>query len=220
MTEIITFLEEYQKNEPIFIEDIIAGFPTRSRQWIDHELNILMITKKLKRYMTGVYYIPSGTKLDNIKFNIESIVTTKYIQRKGNTFGYYSGDTLLSKLGLVTRRPDIVVIVSNKEKSRGRKVVIGDRQIYLIKAPTEITNNNYRTLTFLEAVRLLDFINQNKWVIDKLANYINHHNVTLSQVQKYCTYFPDVVSKKILSSSLIHDLFINQRYPRWFDYRR
>ena len=162
--------------------------------------------------MTGVYFIPSGKKPDHIKYNIDRIITTKYIQRKGNTFGYYSGGALLSKLGLTTRRTDIVAIVTNKEKSRGRKVIIGDREIYLIKAPTEIKNHNYQTLTLLEAIRLLDISGQNKWIISKLTNYINHHHVTLSQVQEYCTYFPDAVSKKILSSSLLQNLYINQRY--------
>ncbi|MBQ3331721.1 MAG: hypothetical protein IJG87_11165 [Ruminococcus sp.] len=84
---------DYSKNEPIFIEDIIQQNPTRSRQWIDHELNNMVANKQLKRYMTGVYFIPSGTKLDHIRYQADHIIKKKYIERNGKVFGYYSGNT-------------------------------------------------------------------------------------------------------------------------------
>ena len=194
---------DYSKNEPIFIEDIIQQNPTRSRQWIDHELNMMVTSKQLKRYMTGVYFIPSGTKLDHIRYNADNIIAKKYIERNGRVFGYYSGDTLLRKLRIPNDHSDVITIITNKEKSRGRKVTVGDREVYLIKPPTEITNTNFRTLTFLEAVRLIDFSNQDRWIINILKDYIHQYQITLSQVQKYCVFFPDAVSKKILSSGLI-----------------
>ena len=194
---------DYSKNEPIFIEDIIQQNPTRSRQWIDHELNTMVASKQLKRYMTGVYFIPSGTKLDHIRYNADNIIAKKYIKRNERVFGYYSGDTLLRKLRIPNDHSEVITIVTNKEKSRGRKVTIGDREVYLIKPPTEITNTNYRTLTFLEAVRLISFSYQDRWIINILKDYIHQYQITLSHVQKYCKVFPDAVSKKILSSDLI-----------------
>lgn len=82
-------------------------------------------------------------------------------------------------------------------------MTIDDREVYLIKSPTEITKTNFRTLTFLEAVRLISFSNQDKLIISILEDYIRKYRITLSQVQKYCAFFPDAVSKKILSSDLI-----------------
>lgn len=196
-------LGDYVKNEPIFIEDIIQQNPTRSRQWIDHELNTMVASKQLKRYMTGVYFIPSGTKLDHIRYNADNIIAKKYIKRNERVFGYYSGDTLLRKLRIPNDHSEVITIVTNKEKSRGRKVTIGDREVYLIKLPTEITNTNVRTLSFLDAIRLIDFGNQDRWIINNLEDYIHQYQITLSQVQKYCVFFPDAVSKKILSSDLI-----------------
>ena len=153
--------------------------------------------------MTGVYFIPSGTKLDHIRYNADNIIAKKYIKRNERVFGYYSGDTLLRKLRIPNDHSEVITIVTNKEKSRGRKVTIGDREVYLIKPPTEITNTNYRTLTFLEAVRLISFSYQDRWIINILKDYIHQYQITLSHVQKYCKVFPDAVSKKILSSDLI-----------------
>lgn len=204
-------LGDYVKNEPIFIEDIIQQNPTRSRQWIDHELNNMVVNKQLKRYMTGVYFISSGTKLDHIRYQADHIIKKKYIERNGKVFGYYSGDTLLRKLKIPNDHSDVITIITNKEKSRGRKVTVGDREVYLIKPPTEITNTNYRMLTFLEAVRLIDFSNQERWIINNLEDYIHQYQITLSQAQKYCVYFPDAVSKKILGNCLIQALVGNEK---------
>ena len=156
--------------------------------------------------MTGVYFIPSGTKLDHIRYNADNIIAKKYIERNGRVFGYYSGDTLLRKLRIPNHHSSIITIITNKEKSRGRKVTIGDKEVYIVKSPTKITNTNFRTLTFLEAVRLIDFSNQDRWIINNLEDYIHQYQITLSQVQKYCVFFPDAVSKKILSSNLIYTL--------------
>lgn len=68
-------------NKPIFIEDIIKMYPTRSRQWIDHELSELTASGKLVRYATGIYYRPrknrdSVSELDVSKVIRQYVVTS------------------------------------------------------------------------------------------------------------------------------------------------
>ena len=36
-----------------------------------------------------------------------------------------------------------------------------------------------------------------------LEKYIDDNNITLTMVSKYCSFFPDYVSKRVLSSELI-----------------
>lgn len=199
-------------NEPIFIEDIIKMYPTRSRQWIDHELSELTASGQLVRYATGIYYRPRKNRESISELDVSKVIREKYIERDGKVFGYVSGDKLLKVLGLINCEPDVMIIVTNKEKSRGRKVRLGDKEIYLIKPPTEISAVNVAVLRFLEAVRLINISDRNKWTINRLEDYIRKYNVTFSAVHQYCIYFPDSVSKKILGTSLIQALISKERY--------
>ena len=199
-------------NEPIFIEDIIKMYPTRSRQWIDHELSELTASGQLVRYATGIYYRPRKNRESISELDVSKVIREKYIERDGKVFGYVSGDKLLKVLGLINCEPDVMIIVTNKEKSRGRKVRLGDKEIYLIKPPTEISAVNVAVLRFLEAVRLINISDRDKWKINRLEDYIRKYNVTFSAVHQYCIYFPDSVSKKILGTSLIQALISKERY--------
>ena len=199
-------------NEPIFIEDIIKMYPTRSRQWIDHELSELTASGQLVRYATGIYYRPRKNRESVSEFDVSKVIREKYIERDGKVFGYVSGDKLLKVLGLINCEPDVMIIVTNKEKSRGRKVRLGDKEVYLIKPPTEISADNVAVLRFLEAVRLINISDRDKWKINRLEDYIRKYNVTFSAVHQYCIYFSDSVSKKILGTSLIQTLISKERY--------
>lgn len=206
------FFDLLKENEPIFIEDIIRMYPSGSRQWIDHELSVLTASGQLVRYATGIYYRPSKNRYGVSKLDDSKVIREKYIERDGSVFGYVSGDTLLKDLGLIKREPDVMTIVTNKEKSRGRNVMIGGKKIRLIKPPTEITKDNADVLRFLEAVRIVDIKEQNQIILSRLEKHIKEYHVTFSVVHQYCIYFPDSVSKKIMGSSLIQTLISRERY--------
>lgn len=206
------FFDLLRVNEPIFIEDIISMYPSRSRQWIDHELSELTASGQLVRYATGIYYRPSQNRYGVSKLDDSEVIRKKYIERDGSVFGYVSGDTLLKAFGLINREPDVMTIVTNKEKSRGRNVMIGDKRIRLMKPPTEITKDNAAVLRFLEAIRIVDIKEQDQIVLSRLEKYIKEYHVTFSAVHQYCVYFPDSVSKKILGTSLIQALISKERY--------
>lgn len=193
----------FKTDEPILVEDIIKMFPNRSRQWVDKVLKTMVDSKMLKRYTTGVYYIPRKTLFGDSLLDSDRVVTKKYIESKGEVYGYVSGTALLNSLGLTTQVPNMITIVTNNEKSRGRKVKIGKQEVYLIKSPTKITKENRTVLQLLEAVKLVDLNNLDKTENKNLEDYIRKNKIKLNDVSKYCVFFPDVVSKKILGGKLI-----------------
>ena len=72
-------------NEPIFIEDIIKMYPTRSRQWIDNELSELTASGQLVRYATGIYYRPRKNRESiyrSSKVTRNNIIKNGYSSRK------------------------------------------------------------------------------------------------------------------------------------------
>ena len=192
-------LSEFKPDEPILVEDIIKMFPDRSRQWIDNTLTSMAASKQLVRYSTGVYYIPSATGRGSSKLNPYKVIERKYIKDENNVFGYYGSEWLLWKMGIISLHPEVMMIVSNNEKSRGRKVKVGKVDLYVSKAPTEINKENQWLLRLLEVIRLVDVNELPDMERNQLVNFILDHKITITDVRHYCEYFPDVVSKRMLT---------------------
>lgn len=203
MTETEMITNRFKTDEPILVEDIIKMFPNRSRQWVDKKLKTLVDNKMLKRYSTGVYYIPRKTMFGDSLLDSDRVVVKKYIESDGKVYGYVSGTALLNSLGLTTQVPNMITIVTNNESSRGRRVKIGKQEVYLIKSPTEINKKNCAVLQLLEAIKMKDLNSLDETENKNLENYIRKNNITLSDVSKYCSFFPDIVSKKILGGKII-----------------
>ena len=195
--------ESFGYDEPILASDIEAMFPERSRPWIDKAIKTMVDENQLKRFSTGVYYVPRKTPFGDSLLNPHKVIEKKYIKNNDETFGYVSGMSLLNSLGLTTQVPNSITIVTNNESSRGRKITVGNLSVYLIKSSAEIRNENCATLQFLEIMKLVDPNAFDKFEINNLERYIDDNNITLAMVSKYCTFFPDYVSKRLLSSKVI-----------------
>ena len=192
-------LSEFKPDEPILVEDIIRMFPDRSRQWVDNTLSNMTTAKQLIRYSTGVYFIPGTTGRGSSNLNPYKVIEKKYIKDENLVYGYYGDEWLLWKIGIVPRHSDVMTIVSNHEKSRGRKVKVGKVDLYVSKAPTEINKENQWVLQLLEVIRLVDVNELPDMERNQLVNFILDHKITITDVRQYCEYFPDVVSKRILT---------------------
>ena len=97
-------LANYKENEPILSASLsISGIsPTNMRQ----QLKKLTDSGKLKRFDSGVYYLPkksifkSGSPLAP-----EKVLECKYLREKDNRCGYLSGLMFFNQLGLTTQVP-------------------------------------------------------------------------------------------------------------------
>ena len=198
--------ENFGYDEPILASDIEAMFPERSRPWIDKTIKTMVDENQIKRFSTGVYYIPRKTLFGDSLLNPQKVIVKKYIKNGIETYGYVSGTALLNLLGLTTQVPNMITVVTNNESSRGRKVAVGNQSVYVIKSNTEITKENCAALQFLEAVKLVDLNDLDEIEKCNLEKYIDDNSITLTMVSKYCSFFPDYVSKRVLGGSLIGKL--------------
>lgn len=195
--------KNFSYDEPILIEDIEKLFPNKSRPWIDKAIRTLVDEKKIKRYSTGIYYIPRKTLFGDSILSANKVIEKKYLSNDDDVYGYVTGVSLLNSLGLTTQVPNSISIVTNNESSRGRRITIGKQDLYLIKAPTKITKKNYAVLQLLEAIKLIDLNDLDETENNNLIRYITNNSITLKEISEYCNYFPDFVSKKILGGNLI-----------------
>lgn len=116
------------------------------------------------------------------------------------------------KIGIIPRHSKVMTIVSNHEKSRGRKVKVGKVDLYVSKAPTEINKENQWVLQLLEVIRLVDVNELPDMERNQLVNFILDHKITITDVRQYCEYFPDVVSKRILTGYVFDFLQSNANH--------
>ncbi len=206
LTSFYKIKDSFDCDEPIFTSDIEAMFPERSRPWIDKTIKLMIEEKLLRRFSSGVYYIPRKTLFGDSLLNPQKVISKKYIRDNNEIYGYFSGTALLNSLGLTTQVPNTPTIVSNKESSRGRRVSIGNQSVYVIKSDALITKENCAVLQFLEAIRLIDLSDLDKTRRDNLEKYIYDNNISLKAVSKYSSFFPDYVAAKLLGGNLIEKL--------------
>lgn len=195
--------DSFGYDEPILVEDIETLFPERSRPWIDKTIRTMVDERMLKRFSTGVYYIPRQTIFGESVLNPQKVITKKYIKNERETFGYVAGLSLLNSLGLTTQVPNVITVVSNNESSRGREVVVGNQKVYIMKSSAKINSDNCATLKLLETIKLIDLNELDEFEKYNLEKFIQDNNITLKKVSEYCKYFPDYVSKRILGGGLI-----------------
>ena len=209
MAETEKILEKFRPNEPILFEEILNMFPNHSRQWVYNTLRSLILSRRLSRFATGVYYIPKYDIIFDNRISVDKVVTKKYIQRDDDVFGYYSGMSLLYEMGIIAKKPQMTTVVSNNEKSRGRTVTIHDQEISVSKSPVRVTKLNHTVLQFLEALKITSK-SEDETVFSIIYEYARVTRITISDVSSYCVYFPDAVSKRILSGKLLKLLMHNE----------
>ncbi len=197
-------LEHYKKNEPIFVSDIeLPMTDTNLRQ----SFMVLCDAGKIKRYDTGVYYIPAPSRLKGgTTIAPGTVARYKYIMRNGKIEGYYSGFTFANQMGVTTQVPYKIEIVTNGTSSNTREVDIKGQKVVLRKPKVFITEENYKVLQFLDLLKDIDIYADEKTsdVSEQLAAYVKAEHITQADIDKYIRLYPDKVYRNLYEMRLYH----------------
>lgn len=198
--------ERYKENEPIFVSDVeLPVSDTNLRQMFKN----LCDEGIIRRFDTGVYYIPKVSRLKGgVPLAADIVAKYKYIYRNGRVDGYYSGYTFANQIGVTTQVPYVIEIVSNNASARVRDVNLAGRRIRLRKARTKITDENYRMLQFLDLVKDIDLYSdeESNDVSERLRKYILDEGFTEKEVKKYIGDYPDKIYRKMFEMGLFNVL--------------
>ena len=195
-------IKNYKANEPIFVSDIVLPVSDANLRQM---FKALCDSGKIKRFDTGIYYVPKASILKNgVPLAADEVAVAKYIVRKGKVEGFYSGYTFANQLGISTQVPYVKEIVSNNASTRVKEVNVRNKRIILRRARTEITNENYVVLQFLELLKDLEQYYDISFeaVSERLKKYVRNENIKKVDVDKYIGYFPDKIYKNIYRTGL------------------
>lgn len=200
-------IHNYHSGEPIFETDIlIEGISGEDRE---RQLERLVAYAKLMKYKEGIYYIPDENSLGEKSVLCPDVVArNQYIFRRGRRIGYYGGHTLANQMGLSSQVPVKEEFVSNEAKKNEEEVFFGKRTYIVRKPPVEVTEENYRVLQLLEALKDFEECADESMPIAaaQITYYIKKNKVSKENVNAYLSYFPSKVHDNIREMRLEHVL--------------
>lgn len=196
--------EQYCPNEPIFVSDLETCGLSMAR--IRNEVKRLVDDGKLKRFDTGIYYIPKKTIFDTYAVpSREVIIKKKYIQDKEEKIGYLSGLGLANQIGITTQVPVVYEVVSNKATKDYREVMVGNAKVILRKPKVVVNEENYKVLQFLDLIKDIDLVSELTGIAlkEKLLSYMRKAMITFEMIKQYIKYFPDKIFKNLYETGLL-----------------
>lgn len=198
--KLYTYLKEnYEPGEPIFYEDVKFGSSVDSMR---HQFKNFVKKGKLAKFDDGIFFIPKISLLGGNPFiSTEKVIVFKYINRKNNVFGYFSGLTFANQIGISYQVPIVKEIVTNESSAIVRKVQLNNRTVEIRKPKVKITNENYKILQLLSLLenfsKYIDCeVDDAKAIIKK---YAKENKITKENLFEYSVNFNNRVFKTILS---------------------
>lgn len=199
--------ENYKPNQPIFMSDI--SLPNVKENNLRQMFKTLCDSGQLKRYDTGIYYIPTVSRLRGGQTLAPSTVAQyKYVARNGLVEGYCSGFTFANQLGLTTQVPYTMEIVSNNAGAKYREVSLKGLRVILRKARTTVNSENCTVLQFLDLLKDIDQYSdeQPSEVGRIIADYVRKAGITKEKIDPYLQLYPDKLFRSIYEMGLYNVL--------------
>ena len=114
MNDVYSYIESnYQPNEPIFLSEL--SIPGMKAVSVRQQMKKLTESGQLKRFDTGIYYIPKKSMFrSGSTLSVDEVIRRKYLADGGNCCGYVGGILFANQLGLTTQVPGAYEIYTNE----------------------------------------------------------------------------------------------------------
>ena len=196
--------EKYGYNEPILREEI--QFEDYSSSWVSKELKRLVEQGELKRFDTGIYYIPKKMFFGDSFLDPRKVVTRRFLSDGSKVYGYIAGISLLNMTGLSTQVPNLIEVVTNNETTRVRDLQVGKQRVRARASRTTVTKDNATTLQFLDLMNAIAPATMDETQQFMLRNYTKNSGVTRNGVMQYAGLFPAKAMRNMMESGVTYEL--------------
>lgn len=192
---------QFNSNEPIFTEEILAAWGEYSRTRVFQLLKEFCEDGTIVKYALGVYYFPEKAFWGGLTtLNPTKIAEKRYLQAGGRVFGYYSGLTLLNMTGFTNQVPNVCEIVTVNETTRIREVAIGKAKFIIRRAKTQITDENAPIFQVLEIFNKIDYPLERYQKENLLA--LTKGKIDAQLLMECAKYFPKRAIQNLRNSEL------------------
>lgn len=199
-------MENYGYNEPIFLNDLfIEGL---SENAIRQSVKRLVASGFLERYDNGIYYIPKhGGLLGKSYLDPSMVIIRKYVENQSNKYGYITGLSFANQLGLTTQMPAVIEIVTNRESTNGRMLMVGNQKVRVKKSSISVSEDNAELLQLLDAIGQAERYTELtiEETIDILITYIRKKRFTKRQLSDVSSALTGATAKKMIEWGMIYE---------------
>lgn len=199
-------MENYGYSEPIFLNDLsIEGL---SENAVRQSVKRLVASGFLERYDNGIYYIPKhGGLLRKSYLDPSMVIIRKYVENQSDKYGYITGLSFANQLGLTTQMPAVIEIVTNRESTNGRMLMVGNQKVRVKKSSISVSEDNAELLQLLDAIGQAERYTELtiEETIDILITYIRKKKFTKEQLSDVSSALTGATAKKMIEWGMIYE---------------
>ena len=196
--------KNYPENEPIFLSEL--SIPGMKDVSVRLQLKKLTEDAKIRRYDTGIYYLPGQSMFRSGSApSADKVIRRKYLMDGTKQCGYISGILFANRLGLTTQIPMVYELSTNKATTDYREVQLAGLRVVLRRPCVEVTGENAAALQFLDLLRDVTDLSEVKGqeLTDRLLAYMEKMGLKFDFLKPYFQYYPERIYKNMYEVGLL-----------------
>ena len=198
-------LENYGQNEPIFLYEL--AIPNVKPVSLRQQLKKLTEDGRLKRFDTGIYYLPKESMFRfGSRLSPDEVIRKKYLMDGDKRCGYISGMMFANQLGLTTQVPMAYEVYTNKASTDYRDTMLASLRVIVRRPCIEVNDCNANALQFLDLIKEVSDISEldGDELTDRLTGYMKANGLGFDTLQKYLPYYPDRIYRNMYEVGLLN----------------
>ncbi|MCI6947427.1 MAG: hypothetical protein SOU53_08160 [Oliverpabstia sp.] len=206
MNDVYSYIENYYRpNEPIFLSEL--NIPGMKAVSVRQQMKKLTESGQLKRFDTGIYYIPKKSMFrSGSTLSVDEVIRRKYLADGENCCGYVGGILFANQLGLTTQVPAVYEIYTNKATTEYRETELANLRVILRKPYCTIDEKNAATLQFLDLLKEIVDISEvdGEELTTRLIGYMKKKNIGFDSMRPFLPYYPERIYKNMYEVGLLN----------------
>lgn len=208
VNEVYSYIEKnYKPNEPIFLAEL--NIPDMKAVSVRQKIKKLTEDGRLKRFDTGIYYIPKKSMFrSGSALSVDEVIRKKYLQDGVNRCGYVGGILFANQLGLTTQVPALYEVYTNKATTDYRETKLANLRVILRKPYCEIDEENAAILQFLDLIKEVVDISEvdGEELTKRLTDYMKKKNIRFESMEPFLKYYPERIYKNMYEVGLLNGI--------------
>jgi hypothetical protein len=198
-------IKNYKENEPILVADIQIDGMTENN--IRQQIMRLTDSGKLKRYDTGIYYIPKKSVFKSGSFPAFSdVVERKYLRDKSGKIGYITGLGFANMAGVTTQVPNVTEVATNRATKNYKETTLGKNRVVIRMPKTEVTDDNALLLQFLDLLKDINLYSEigGDELKEAVISYMQKNGITFNALMPFLDYYPEKIYKNMYEAGVLN----------------
>lgn len=196
--------EVYGTDEPIILSELTV----EDMKTVTLRQEIMKLNEEglIKRFDTGIYYIPSSSAFfGSSALSIEKVIRKKYLWDGNGCCGYIGGLLFANQMGLTTQVPSVYEVITNRATTDYRETKLSSQRIIIRKPYCRIDDDNASVLQFLDLLKDVDSVSEveGKELTERLLTYMKRKNISFIDLKPFMGYYPERLYKNMYEVGLL-----------------